>query len=191
MVETAGIEPCAKPTPSTILSLCVLLENQMNIKRSCEYCKKPFTTRVADVNRGYGRFCSRSCSNRVVLRKSHAPNCTCAWCGKKFFRYPSKQASSRSGLLFCNRRCKEQAQRIGGLEEIQPDHYDNGKSERHYRELAARRLPPICNRCGYDKHPEILEVHHKDRNRKNNALENLERVCPNCHTLEHNGNGGE
>jgi 5-methylcytosine-specific restriction endonuclease McrA len=42
-----------------------------------------------------------------------------------------------------------------------------------------------CERCEYDEMPEILGVHHKDRNRKNNDLSNLEVLCPNCHSLEH------
>ncbi len=41
-----------------------------------------------------------------------------------------------------------------------------------------------CERCGYGK-AEILQVHHKDRNRLNNELDNLELVCPNCHAEEH------
>ena len=41
-----------------------------------------------------------------------------------------------------------------------------------------------CERCGYQK-IEILQVHHKDRDTKNNNLENLELVCPNCHYEEH------
>ena len=41
-----------------------------------------------------------------------------------------------------------------------------------------------CERCGYNKY-EILQVHHKDRNRFNNELDNLELICPNCHFEEH------
>ena len=41
-----------------------------------------------------------------------------------------------------------------------------------------------CGRCGYSK-IEILHVHHKDRNRGNNNLDNLELICPNCHYEEH------
>ena len=39
-----------------------------------------------------------------------------------------------------------------------------------------------CNRCGTI---EKLCVHHKDENRTNNSLENLETVCRRCHALEH------
>ena len=31
------------------------------VDRSCEWCKKPFTARNADVKRGWARFCSKSC----------------------------------------------------------------------------------------------------------------------------------
>jgi hypothetical protein len=34
------------------------------IEVSCEYCKKQFTARVADRNRGWARFCSKSCKAR-------------------------------------------------------------------------------------------------------------------------------
>jgi len=42
----------------------------------------------------------------------------------------------------------------------------------------------LCERCGYSKY-EILNVHHKDRDRKHNELKNLELLCPNCHAEEH------
>lgn len=41
-----------------------------------------------------------------------------------------------------------------------------------------------CERCEFNI-PEILQVHHKDRDRNNNTLENLELICPNCHCKEH------
>jgi 5-methylcytosine-specific restriction endonuclease McrA len=42
----------------------------------------------------------------------------------------------------------------------------------------------VCERCGFDVY-EILQVHHKDRNKKNIRSENLELLCPNCHAKEH------
>lgn len=41
-----------------------------------------------------------------------------------------------------------------------------------------------CERCGY-KEFRILQTHHKDRNRSNNDINNLELICPNCHFEEH------
>ena len=43
-----------------------------------------------------------------------------------------------------------------------------------------------CNRCGIDKWlGEVLslELEHKDGNNKNDVRENLEGLCPNCHSL--------
>lgn len=28
---------------------------------NCKNCKKPFVARVADINRGWGKFCTKSC----------------------------------------------------------------------------------------------------------------------------------
>lgn len=41
-----------------------------------------------------------------------------------------------------------------------------------------------CCRCGLTEwlgQPIPLELHHKDGNKKNNSLDNLEILCPNCH----------
>ena len=42
----------------------------------------------------------------------------------------------------------------------------------------------VCERCGNTTwlgNPIPLEVHHKDGDKLNNTLENLEILCPNCH----------
>ena len=42
-----------------------------------------------------------------------------------------------------------------------------------------------CEHCGITmwlEQPINLEVHHKDGDRTNNSLENLELLCPNCHS---------
>lgn len=47
----------------------------------------------------------------------------------------------------------------------------------------------ICNICGLSKWNEAsipLEVHHKDGNRLNNDMDNLQLLCPNCHALTEN-----
>lgn len=43
-----------------------------------------------------------------------------------------------------------------------------------------------CTRCGFVPVDMIqIQVHHRDRNRKNNDPANLEALCANCHVLEH------
>ena len=45
-----------------------------------------------------------------------------------------------------------------------------------------------CEICGLREwlgQPAPLEMHHKDGNRKNNTLNNLQIICSNCHTQTH------
>lgn len=51
--------------------------------------------------------------------------------------------------------------------------------------MIKRDMIKQCEHCGYDKIPEILGVHHKDKNRNNNNISNLIVLCPNCHSIEH------
>lgn len=53
------------------------------------------------------------------------------------------------------------------------------------RNMWEQGLIRYCQRCGFHMHPEILEVHHMDRDRANNTQQNLEVLCPNCHAIEH------
>jgi hypothetical protein len=42
-----------------------------------------------------------------------------------------------------------------------------------------------CMNCGFNKWPAILEIHHIDKNRGNDSLDNLCVLCPNCHKAHH------
>jgi 5-methylcytosine-specific restriction endonuclease McrA len=51
---------------------------------------------------------------------------------------------------------------------------------------------PRCQRCQrttWLRRPIPLELHHRDGDRWNNALANLELLCPNCHALTPNHAG--
>ena len=56
---------------------------------------------------------------------------------------------------------------------------------KRYSFLAKEHYGLTCMDCGYKKEPKILQVHHKDRDRKNNDLKNLIVLCPNCHMIRH------
>jgi 5-methylcytosine-specific restriction endonuclease McrA len=51
------------------------------------------------------------------------------------------------------------------------------------REL--RKSHPCCSICGYNKYPEILEIHHNNFNPRDNIPENLLVICPTCHKEIH------
>lgn len=160
----------------------------MYTEKQCEQCGITFQALNREINRGFGRFCTRHCAqvfNSRLRYSKNLPNTTCANCGADFYRNPSKLALSRSGLHFCSRACKDVAQRIDGLKDLHPPHYGTGTGGSTYRQLAFRSFPHYCNRCKWDIEPGILIVHHKDRDRTHNKVENLELLCPNCHEHEH------
>ncbi len=156
------------------------------ITRLCNYCKKEYNAEPRYLNRNQGIYCSRKCAGYAKYpldKKFPDPNQTCAWCKITFYRRPSS-APSKSGLYFCCRQHKDEAQRLGGLDAIMPSHYGEGKFL-DYRTIARQAYEEICNRCGWADEPAILVVHHRDHNRENNFVENLEILCPNCHYLHH------
>ncbi len=156
------------------------------IHKTCIYCTKDFLVRKQVDKRGQGKFCSLSCSTFYHSEQRGYALYTkveCAYCKAKFDKLTSNLSGSKSGLYFCNKDHKRLAQRVGGIKEIQPSHYGTGASE--YRKIAFDNYPARCNRCPYDKYKEVLQVHHKDKNRKNNSISNLEVLCPTCHAEEH------
>ena len=157
------------------------------IEKECLCCKKTFQAVLREVKRGGGQYCTRSCSSKANGQKVKAsliPNCICAFCGISFYRGKTKKEISKSGLQFCSRICKDTGQRVeSNILAIQPNHYGEGKTR--YRDIAFRDYPHKCNRCGWKEIKDILEVHHKDCNRENNKAENLEILCPLCHSKHH------
>jgi Zn finger protein HypA/HybF involved in hydrogenase expression len=162
------------------------------IKKNCLNCFKEFNSPLKEIKRGNGKLCSISCSNnfRKGVRKV-IPNVVCRMCNTSFYKIKSSQKLSRTGLFFCTRKCKDMAQRLeSGVHELNESRINASKlrskrESREYSAIAKRNHPLRCNKCQYDKIIQVLEVHHKDRNRKNNNVENLEILCPTCHQEEH------
>ncbi len=62
---------------------------------------------------------------------------------------------------------------------------------KHIRRYLLEIHHEMCQRCSWSKKNPLtnmvpLEVHHKDGNPLNNKPDNLELLCPNCHSLTHN-----
>ena|ERR1035437_7027174 len=155
--------------------------------RLCLTCAKEFDAPIREVNRGNGLYCSRECSSARPVwskRKATISTLVCAFCHIEFKKQACRVRGGKSGLRFCSRKCKDSAQSlVGGMEEIQPSHFGTGHGG--YREKAFSVYPKQCARCGYKEVESILQVHHKDRNRLNRDIGNLEVLCPNCHETEH------
>lgn len=152
----------------------------------CAYCKTAFTTWAAPSRKA--KYCSRGCSNKGSA--SQAVDIECAQCHKVFKKNQSKLSYSKSGLRFCTKKCKCEAQKLGGIRAIMPAHYGtangiNPNSHNYYRNIfSVEEL--VCHRCGYCEFSCAIDIHHKDKNRLNNRKENLIPLCANCHRGLHN-----
>jgi hypothetical protein len=146
------------------------------IKQYCPVCKKVFVSRADNPK----KTCSTRCRDKLATKRTEV---SCSSCGRLFYKKTSGLSKSKSGLFFCCRKCKDTAQRIGGIEAIMPSHYGTA-SVTDYRSLFTD-TELICFRCGYKEFSCAVEIHHKDHNRSNNNKENLLPLFANCHTALH------
>jgi hypothetical protein len=158
-------------------------------KINCLNCQKETHVENKEIKRGFGKFCSRHCSSEYNRNNitPPVPNVKCAYCQKDFYITTSRAERSKRKIYFCCSAHHDAAQRIGGIEAVLPEHYGTGAPENTYRRKVFATRPKKCERCGYDKHEAAIIVHHKDRNRENDADENLEVLCAICHAIEHWG----
>lgn len=74
---------------------------------------------------------------------------TCAFCGKEFRVRNHRFNSSKSGLHFCCRECKDNAQKLDSgdlFKDIRP--HDNATGVYSYRTRAFEAYPHKCSVCG-------------------------------------------
>lgn len=146
--------------------------------KACEVCGVIF---YAPRHRLKGRrACSLACKPKL---QATAQTYSCHRCGVGFKRTDSKLPNSKSGLRFCGRACKDASQRIGGPIEL--EHYRQGVA--NYRKRALRHYGERCTRCQYNADVRMLDVDHRDGDRSNNRLENLDVLCVWCHALKTRG----
>lgn len=143
---------------------------QRNPNTKCTVCAKPIYRRPIELEAAKGKaFCGKVCFG-ISCRKEIA----CTVCGKLILAGLNKKT--------CSRACAN-THREGIKYKINRPR-DKVHESRALKLALIRERGTKCGRCSYNK-PEILQVHHKNRDRKNNSLDNLELICPNCHYEEH------
>jgi len=94
-----------------------------------------------------------------------------------------KCRNAYNAYQWCLRKSKFEKPGVGsgGNQKGEKNHmYKTGIGS--YSKKGFTNLPNVCNRCG---DLEKLLVHHKDENRSNNELDNLEILCKRCHQEHH------
>ncbi len=134
----------------------------------CAQCAKSIYRRPCEIQKGRV-FCSIGCY--AISNRKEIP---CATCGTMILSSFNKKT--------CSRSCAN-IHRAGIKYKIDSPK-DKVKSQKALKLRLLKDRGEVCGRCEYSK-LEILQIHHKDRDRNNNDLANLELICPNCHYEEH------
>ena len=161
--------------PKYCTSACVLealrkVRQIKDVAKNCIQCGAEFFCTKSKRNRA--KFCSRDCCWRHH-GKNGSVKVPCDICGKIVSRNPSNVCKNN----YCGYECMAKGKTLSA------PRTNKWANVRKWFGRFGRMSE--CIRCGYNKHPGILVLHHKDRDRENNRLDNLEVLCPNCHALEH------
>lgn len=143
--------------------------NKIPMILTCQRCSCEFKRHPGQIKR---KFCSVKCArnSKIEIQK----NFTCLTCGKNFIDSKKRKYCSSS----CSRRHYNKTRKMENL--INGFLYNTKEAKRFLFEKFKS-----CQLCNWSVIPEILELHHKDRNRNNNHISNLLLICPNCHSIEH------
>ena len=83
--------------------------------------------------------------------------------------------------IFCSRQCSTEHKH-----KIQKEKIKNGKGGNGLKKYLYETRGECCEICGqgnlHNGMPLVLQLDHIDGDSKNNKLENLRILCPNCHT---------
>ena len=140
----------------------------------CKKCGKDF-----EPVKGLVNYCSLECRNSRLWSEEDK-------------KKKSISAKSSEKVMIVNRnRPEDYWKKIG---EIRKENHRKQILESDYKDLSFESLrfrilyeqENKCNKCGLDEwlgQDLVLELEHKDGNNKNNNRDNLEMICPNCHSL--------
>lgn len=173
-------------------------ENILNYNKNpnkCMTCGKPLS-----YERRKNKFCNQSCAatynNHKRSETKHLKNelneKTCKNCGGPIHRGKKESFSSALKRDFCSLECKKEYNQKEFIEkwkkgEISGTSSNNEIHER-VRTYILEKANYSCEKCGWHEvNPATgkvpVQVHHIDGDCTNNCEENLQVLCPNCHSL--------
>ena len=165
-------------------------------------CARSFSTNNDSQDELKDAICPK-CGKEHKIRKRAAPKLTpciecggndptikkervecCLYCGKKL---------GKNQYKYCCCKCKVDYQYLIYINKWKLGFVDGTKSHGNnvsgfIRRYLFEKYGNKCSRCGWDKknpyiNKVILEIEHIDGDCTNNKEENLDLICPNCHSL--------
>ena len=130
----------------------------------------------------------RKINPKETFNKGKAKTTTCMYCGKTFIKYPA------SANKYCCPECAHEYRRQQYINAWKLGIISGTKSytcSSPVRNYMLRKCNYKCEKCGWGEiNPYTnrvpLQIHHIDGNSENNIEENLQVLCPNCHSLTEN-----
>ena len=155
-----------------------------------KFCANKDCGRKIEYGKRRNKYCDHSCAAKVVnvgVRRHGKPPNLCLQCGEKTYGYKHK---------YCSRSCYSDHVHILYIEKWLKG-LDKGyscgvnteeKINPHIKKWLIETRGEKCEKCGWNEtHPDTgkvpIQINHKDGNCRNNRPENLEIICPNCHSL--------
>lgn len=150
---------------------------------NCKICDKKFYAKPCHIRRGWGKYCSKDCQ---YVGQHNGKKVNCGICGKEIYRTTKELRKSKSKKYYCNKSCFAVWKNQNLLLGVKNPHWKNGVNA--YRGIMKRS--GILAKCAICENNDrrVLVVHHKNRDRKDNKIENLQWLCRNCQHLFHNHN---
>lgn len=131
----------------------------------------------------------REINEKETFNKGTAKKGICKNCGKEIILYKSTNG------IYCSRKCQCEYEQEKWVERWKNGE-ENGLSGRycissHIRTYLFKKNGCKCEKCGWGEINEYtgkvpLQIHHIDGDCTNNKEENLQLLCPNCHSLTEN-----
>lgn len=144
---------------------CASLNQARKVSVTCHTCAKKLFIKRSIVKNAQFNFCSQKC-RRKWMRTTMVQR-TCLFCKKTF-----ENSVLGGGAKYCSRLCNGRARQRANVMHLR-------------RLMESAGIPRVCANCSYNEFPEVIQVHHKDENRCNDSLENLQYLCPTCHVVFH------
>lgn len=156
----------------------------------CDNCRKNRRIeklKLANANKFKSIGKEKTCKNCANLYLTTGPaSLYCATCASLILDRNIKKSRVKSALKKGVKVGIGSGNYFGKFNKKHPS-YKNGIGT--YRELVLKEKQHNCERCSCNidfSNSYKWCVHHKDHNRNNNDLNNLELLCKRCHQLEHN-----
>jgi Zn finger protein HypA/HybF involved in hydrogenase expression len=183
--------PQNKPENNKFFEICIQTAKRNSQELKSKYLNSPKLCRncnsLIEYENRRNNFCNHSCSAEYNNQKRRTVN-FCASCEKEI---PKRKTI----VKYCGPQCQSNYQYKNFIDKwlsgIEDGITGEGQVSTYIRKWLFEKYNTKCKKCGWAEiHPTTgkipLQVNHIDGNWSNNKSENLELICPSCHSLTPN-----